>query len=156
MYYLFSTNFQLWCVIVVTVYIFRDIKDTTVGSLSQQITGQLMGLKGLHSHMSDISTYLKSVAEGRLPINHQIIYQLQVIQSFEMQHFIFFISGLAYSELLSFECYHHVTYTVIPSCLHIHNSFVSKVFDLYYLRLKMSKKKKARSMNKNKGSSGWI
>ncbi|CAG5116511.1 unnamed protein product, partial [Candidula unifasciata] len=54
-----------------------DIKDTTVGTLSQQITAQLMGLKGLHSHMDDISGYLKSVAEGRLPINHQIVYQLQ-------------------------------------------------------------------------------
>lgn len=58
-------------------HLLRDIKDTTVGSLSQHITGQLMGLKGLHSHMSDISHYLKSVAEGRLPINHQIVYQLQ-------------------------------------------------------------------------------
>ncbi|XP_005091269.1 26S proteasome non-ATPase regulatory subunit 7 [Aplysia californica] len=58
-------------------HLLRDIKDTTVGTLSQQITAQLMGLKGLHSHMNDISSYLKSVAEGRLPINHQIIYQLQ-------------------------------------------------------------------------------
>ncbi|XP_059168864.1 26S proteasome non-ATPase regulatory subunit 7-like [Physella acuta] len=58
-------------------HLLRDIKDTTVGTLSQQVTAQLMGLKGLHSHMDDISNYLKSVAEGRLPINHQIIYQLQ-------------------------------------------------------------------------------
>jgi len=58
-------------------HLLRDIKDTTVGTLSQQITAQLMGLKGLHSHMDDISGYLKSVAEGHLPINHQIIYQLQ-------------------------------------------------------------------------------
>jgi len=58
-------------------HLLRDIKDTTVGTLSQQITAQLMGLKGLHSHMNDISSYLKSVADGRLPINHQIIYHLQ-------------------------------------------------------------------------------
>ncbi|KAH9502999.1 proteasome regulatory particle subunit [Bulinus truncatus] len=58
-------------------HLLRDIKDTTVGTLSQQITAQLMGLKGLHSHMADIGNYLKSVAESRLPINHQIIYQLQ-------------------------------------------------------------------------------
>ncbi|KAI8790329.1 26S proteasome non-ATPase regulatory subunit 7-like [Biomphalaria glabrata] len=58
-------------------HLLRDIKDTTVGTLSQQITAQLMGLKGLHSHMNDIGNYLKSVADGHLPINHQIIYQLQ-------------------------------------------------------------------------------
>jgi len=58
-------------------HLLRDIKDTTVGTLSQQITAQLMGLKGLHSHMNDIKGYLKAVAEGKLPINHQIIYQLQ-------------------------------------------------------------------------------
>lgn len=56
---------------------FRDIKDTTVGSLSQRITSQLMGLKGLNSHAQDINSYLQKVASGQLPINHQIIYQLQ-------------------------------------------------------------------------------
>ena len=55
----------------------RDIKDTTVGTLSQRITSQLMGLKGLHSHATDINSYLQKVASGQLPINHQIIYQLQ-------------------------------------------------------------------------------
>ena len=56
---------------------FRDIKDTTVGTLSQRITSQLMGLKGLNSHATDINSYLQKVASGQLPINHQIVYQLQ-------------------------------------------------------------------------------
>ncbi|CAG2061702.1 unnamed protein product [Timema podura] len=30
-------------------HLLRDIKDTTVGTLSQRITNQLLGLKGLHS-----------------------------------------------------------------------------------------------------------
>ena len=55
----------------------RDIKDTTVGTLSQRITSQLMGLKGLHAHAQDINSYLQKVSSGQLPINHQIIYQLQ-------------------------------------------------------------------------------
>lgn len=58
-------------------HLLRDIKDTTVGTLSQRITSQLMGLKGLHSHATDINSYLQKVASGQLPINHQIIYQLQ-------------------------------------------------------------------------------
>ncbi|XP_035680649.1 26S proteasome non-ATPase regulatory subunit 7-like [Branchiostoma floridae] len=60
-------------------HLLRDIKDTTVGTLSQRITNQLMGLKGLHSRIQDIRTYLDDVAEGKLPVNHQIVYQLQDI-----------------------------------------------------------------------------
>ncbi|XP_060602275.1 26S proteasome non-ATPase regulatory subunit 7-like [Ruditapes philippinarum] len=58
-------------------HLLRDIKDTTVGTLSQRITSQLMGLKGLHAHAQDINSYLQKVSSGQLPINHQIIYQLQ-------------------------------------------------------------------------------
>lgn len=58
-------------------HLLRDIKDTTVGSLSQRITNQLQGLRGLHSQLSDIGSYLSEVADGSLPINHAVIYQLQ-------------------------------------------------------------------------------
>lgn len=57
--------------------IYRDIKDTTVGTLSQRITNQVHGLKGLNSKLLDIRSYLERVTAGKLPINHQIIYQLQ-------------------------------------------------------------------------------
>lgn len=60
-----------------TIVSCRDIKDTTVGTLSQRITNQVHGLKGLNSKLLDIKTYLEKVATGKLPINHQIIYQLQ-------------------------------------------------------------------------------
>lgn len=56
---------------------YRDIKDTTVGTLSQRITNQVHGLKGLNSKLLDIRSYLERVTAGKLPINHQIIYQLQ-------------------------------------------------------------------------------
>ncbi|PSN52000.1 26S proteasome non-ATPase regulatory subunit 7 [Blattella germanica] len=39
-------------------HLLRDIKDTTVGTLSQRITNQLLGLKGLHSQIRDIRNYL--------------------------------------------------------------------------------------------------
>ncbi|EDW10839.1 26S proteasome non-ATPase regulatory subunit 7 [Drosophila mojavensis] len=60
-------------------HLLRDIKDTTVGSLSQKITNQLMGLKGLNAQLRDIKQYLQRVGEGKMPINHQIVYQLQDI-----------------------------------------------------------------------------
>uniref|UniRef100_A0A8K9XBM5 26S proteasome non-ATPase regulatory subunit 7 n=1 Tax=Oncorhynchus mykiss TaxID=8022 RepID=A0A8K9XBM5_ONCMY len=58
-------------------HLLRDIKDTTVGTLSQRITNQVHGLKGLNSKLLDIRSYLERVAADKLPINHQIVYHLQ-------------------------------------------------------------------------------
>lgn len=58
-------------------HLLRDIRNITVGTLSQRITNQLMGLKGLVSSLEDIKNYLEKVVNQQLPINHQIIYQLQ-------------------------------------------------------------------------------
>ncbi|KAG4066462.1 hypothetical protein HA402_007098 [Bradysia odoriphaga] len=60
-------------------HLLRDIKDTTVGSLSQKITNQLLGLKGINAQIRDIKNYLIKVGNGQLPLNHQIVYQLQDI-----------------------------------------------------------------------------
>lgn len=42
-------------------HLLRDIKDTTVGSLSQKITNQLLGLKGLNLQIREIKNYLLKV-----------------------------------------------------------------------------------------------
>uniref|UniRef100_A0AAY5EHQ7 26S proteasome non-ATPase regulatory subunit 7 n=1 Tax=Electrophorus electricus TaxID=8005 RepID=A0AAY5EHQ7_ELEEL len=73
-------------------HLLRDIKDTTVGTLSQRITNQVHGLKGLNSKLLDIKNYLEKVATGKLPVNHQIIYQLQdvfnLLPDVNLQEFI--------------------------------------------------------------------
>lgn len=43
-------------------HLLRDIKDTTVGTLSQRITNQLLGLKGLHAQIQEIRSYLLKVS----------------------------------------------------------------------------------------------
>jgi len=58
-------------------HLLRDIKDTTVGTLSQRITNQLNGVKGLQLQLEDIQAYLEKVASGELDISHPIVYQLQ-------------------------------------------------------------------------------
>ncbi|KAJ1552048.1 proteasome regulatory particle subunit, partial [Cladochytrium tenue] len=58
-------------------HLLRDIKDNAVGTLSNQITGQLESLKGLHQRLEEIGDYLVRVAAGELPVNHQIVYNLQ-------------------------------------------------------------------------------
>ncbi|XP_074644698.1 26S proteasome non-ATPase regulatory subunit 7-like [Tubulanus polymorphus] len=60
-------------------HLLRDIKDTTIGTLSQRVTNQLLGLKGIHVQLEDIYRYLEQVSDANLPINHQIVYQLQDI-----------------------------------------------------------------------------
>ena len=60
-------------------HLLRDIKDTTLGTLSQRVTNQLMGLKGLESQIDSIRKYLELVVNNKLPMNHPIIYLLQDI-----------------------------------------------------------------------------
>merc|ERR1712193_299041 len=60
-------------------HLLRDIKDTTAGTLSQRITNQLAGIKGLASQLEDIRAYLEQVAKAELPMSHPIIYKLQDI-----------------------------------------------------------------------------
>jgi len=60
-------------------HLLRDIRNITVGTLSQQITNQLSSLKGLFQHLQDVHTYLGQVVDGKLPQNHMIMYQLQDI-----------------------------------------------------------------------------
>ena len=50
-----------------------------MGTLSQRITNQLMGLKGLNQKLKDMHSYLEQVSQGKLPMNHQITYHLQVL-----------------------------------------------------------------------------
>lgn len=60
-------------------HLLRDIKDTTVGSLSQKLTNQLMGLKGMRAQIMNIKNYLQKVGSTDIPINYQIVYNLQDI-----------------------------------------------------------------------------
>ncbi|KAJ3102726.1 proteasome regulatory particle subunit [Phlyctochytrium planicorne] len=60
-------------------HLLRDIRDNAVGTLSTQITDQLNSLKGLAIRLEEIKDYLTKVVEGKLPVNHPIIYNLQDI-----------------------------------------------------------------------------
>jgi len=50
-----------------------------VSTLSTRVGDQLRSLKGLHQRLEEIQEYLGKVVAGSLPINHQIIYNLQDI-----------------------------------------------------------------------------
>lgn len=58
-------------------HLLRDIRDVAVGTLSSRITSQLQSLQGLHHRLRDIQSYLQKVLDGKLPVNHAILGNLQ-------------------------------------------------------------------------------
>lgn len=60
-------------------HLLRDIHNVTVGTLSQRITNQVQGIRGLASQLREIKNYLVKVSMGELPMNHSIVYNLQNI-----------------------------------------------------------------------------
>lgn len=60
-------------------HLLRDVKDASVSTLATEVSRKLASLKGLGSQMGDIKKYLKLVADGTLPVNHEILNYLQEI-----------------------------------------------------------------------------
>ncbi|KAI9595340.1 proteasome regulatory subunit 12 [Syncephalis fuscata] len=61
-------------------HLLRDIKDdTAVSTLSTRLTNQLDSLRGLRERIVLIRDYLAKVVTGSLPVNHQILCNLQDI-----------------------------------------------------------------------------
>jgi len=60
-------------------HLLRDIKNASASTLAVRVGDKITALKALAQHLSDISTYLKQVVAGKLPMNKDIIYQLQEV-----------------------------------------------------------------------------
>lgn len=60
-------------------HLLRDINDPSVSSLAGQVKHKMTALNGLKERLEEMKTYLENVVEGRLPPNHQIIYNMQTI-----------------------------------------------------------------------------
>ncbi|KAF2306366.1 hypothetical protein GH714_017096 [Hevea brasiliensis] len=58
-------------------HLLRDVKDTTISTLATEVTGKLTALKGLDARLREIRGYLDLVIDGKLPLNHEILYHLQ-------------------------------------------------------------------------------
>jgi 26S proteasome regulatory subunit N8 len=60
-------------------HLLRDIRDVSVGTLSDQVQAKLASLKGLKKRMEEMHQYLEHVVSGKVAPNHQIIYNMQDI-----------------------------------------------------------------------------
>ncbi|KAK1265617.1 putative 26S proteasome non-ATPase regulatory subunit 7 [Acorus gramineus] len=58
-------------------HLLRDVKDTTISTLATEVTSKLTALKGLDARLLEIKSYLELVIDGKLPLNHEILYHLQ-------------------------------------------------------------------------------
>jgi len=58
-------------------HLLRDVKDATISTLAGDVAGKLLALRGLSARLSEIQEYLGYVASGRLPMNHDILTDLQ-------------------------------------------------------------------------------
>lgn len=62
-------------------HLLRDIKDASVSSLTGEITAKVAALMSLGNRLRQLHSYLADVAEGRLPVNNEIMYRIQDIFS---------------------------------------------------------------------------
>lgn len=60
-------------------HLLRDIRNSTESTLTDQVNAKLNSLLGLKKRMEEMYDYLTKVVEGRIPVNHQIIYNMQDI-----------------------------------------------------------------------------
>jgi len=60
-------------------HLLRDIHNASASTLAVRVGDKIVSLKGLVSKIKDISTYLAQVCEGKLPMNPEIIYNLQEV-----------------------------------------------------------------------------
>lgn len=60
-------------------HLLRDIRDTTESTVADQVNAKLTSLKGLKKRLEEMHVYLQKVCDGKMPVNHQIIYNIQDI-----------------------------------------------------------------------------
>jgi 26S proteasome regulatory subunit N8 len=70
------------CAMAGVEHLLRDVKDATVSTLAAEVSTLAAGLSGLKSRLLQIQEYLSLVIGGKLPVNHDILYQLQVCLPF--------------------------------------------------------------------------
>ena len=60
-------------------HLLRDVNDSSVSSLANQIKHKTSALSGLTTQLLEMKTYLENILAGKLPTNNQIIYNMQTI-----------------------------------------------------------------------------
>jgi len=60
-------------------HLLRDIKNASASTLAVRVGDKISALKGLAMRLKEIAQYLNQVVSGKLPMNQEILYQLQEV-----------------------------------------------------------------------------
>jgi len=60
-------------------HLLRDLTDSTISTLSTRVGDRQHALETLHRKLGDIESYLLDVADGKLPVDQEILNQLQIL-----------------------------------------------------------------------------
>jgi len=60
-------------------HLLRDIRDTTESTVADVVNTKLNALKSLKKRWLEMARYLTDVCDGKMPVNHQILYSIQDI-----------------------------------------------------------------------------
>lgn len=60
-------------------HLLREIRDIGGSTVADLVASRINAIKGLHKRLTEMHTYLENVAQGRLPVNPQILYNIQDI-----------------------------------------------------------------------------
>lgn len=63
-------------------HLLRDVNDPSVSTLANQIKNKTAALGGLKAQLLEMKAYLENVVAGKLPVNNQIIYNMQTVFNF--------------------------------------------------------------------------
>ena len=62
-------------------HLLRDIKDSSVSTLTEEVVAKLAALKSLKNRLGELEGYLNEVGDGRLTVNNDIMHNMQEIFS---------------------------------------------------------------------------
>jgi 26S proteasome regulatory subunit N8 len=74
-----TSLFVCECLQVGVEHLLRDINDPSTSTLANQIKHKMAALSGLRERLEEVKLYLARVLAGTLPVNNQIVYNLQDI-----------------------------------------------------------------------------
>jgi len=60
-------------------HLLRDVKDATISTLATDVSAKVQGVRGLCARLQEIRQYLEYTLDGKMPVNHEIMKQLQDI-----------------------------------------------------------------------------
>jgi 26S proteasome regulatory subunit N8 len=64
---------------VAVEHLLREVNDPSISELGAALSAKVHGLRGLESRLRDIADYLDDVAAGKLPLNREIVSNVQTM-----------------------------------------------------------------------------